>query len=118
MPTAGTRPNGPQAVAPYNYPQGEVDEYDHEWIYRHARVTDNTPTPNAVHTLEVIDGKGGLPIRGQPSKIDIRVSGIVQYHTSFTLRFQRNHGETGPYRAIQPTLDLPPGPGQPHTMAQ
>lgn len=118
MPTAGTRPNGPQAVAPYNYPQGERDSHGFEWVYRRVRVTDNTPTPNAVHTLEVTDGQGGLPIRGQPTSIIVGVSGTIQYHTSFTLRFRRHIGDTGPYEAFQPTLNPPPGPGQPHTMAQ
>ena len=81
-------------------------------------VTDSIPTPNASHTLEVTDGKGGLPIRDQPKKIDLGIAGIVQYHTQYTLPFRRRLGETGPYQACQPTLDPPPGPGQPHTMAQ
>ena len=118
MPTAATSQNGPQAVEQYNYPRGESDGYGWEWVSRRGWVTDDNPTPNAIHTLEVTDGKGGLPISNQPQKIDLRMAGIVQYHTKIMLRFGRRLGGTGPYQASAPTLDPPPGPGQPHTMAQ
>ena len=118
MPTAATSQNGPQAVAPYNYPRGEDDGSGKEWIYRRGWVTDDDPTPGVLHTLEVTDGQGGLPIENQPETIQFRYAGIVQYHTHFWLQFQRRIGHTGPYKGLPPVLELPPGPGQPHTMAQ
>ena len=118
MPTAATSQNGPQGVAPYEYPRGQLGDGPWERIYRSAWVTDNITTPDVVHTLEVTDGKGGLPIIGQPQKIEVRVEGIVQYHTKVTLTFRRRIGQTGPYQELGPTLDPPPGPGQPHTQAQ
>ena len=118
MPTAATSQKGPQAVEPYNYPEGEADDYGFEWVYRSAWITDDTLTPGALHTFEVTDDKGGLPIEDQPTKIDMRMGGINQYHTKVTLRFTRRRGGTGPYQLCSPTLTPPPGPGQPHTEAQ
>ena len=117
MPTAATSHKGPQAVAPYNYPRGDHDGSEYEWIHRYARVIDDNPTPNAHHTLEVTDGKGGLPIPEQPSKICTGIGGIVQYHTKFTLLFKRRLGQTGPYQMSTPMLMPPPGAGHPYTVA-
>ena len=118
MPTAATSQSGPQAVGSYTYPQGQRDNYGYEWIYRRAWVTDDNTTPDMVHTFEVTDGKGGLPIKDQPKKKDYGMPGVVQYHTKFTLPFTRRVGDTGPYQECLPTPDAPPGPGQPHTLAQ
>ena len=118
MPTAAKSQSGPQAVVSYTYPQGQLGDYGYEWVYRSAWVTDNNTTPDIVHTFEVTDGKGGLPIEGQPKKKDYGIPGVAQYHAKFTLPFFRRAGETGPYQEGLPTPDAPPGPGQPPTQAQ
>ena len=118
MSTAGNRPTGPQAVEPYEYPGGENDGFGWEWVERRVRATDDNPTPDATHTFEVTDGEGGLPIRDQPKEIAFGMRGTVSYHASVTVRFGRRVGGTGPYTAIEPRLNPPQGPGQPHTMAQ
>lgn len=118
MPKSATSKDGPQAVESYIYPDGEADGSGWEWVSRRGWVTDDTPTPNATHTWEVTDGKGGLPITDQPKEIPFRMSGIITYHTHVTLMFRRRDGDTGPYSACQIRLDPPSGPVQPHTIAQ
>ena len=118
MPTAATSQNGPQAVGPYNYPQGERDGSEWEMVHRRGKITDDNRARDAVHTLEVSDGKGGLPITGQPTTIELGVRGVVQRGTHFKLSFQRLVGDTGLYDPLPPILAPPEGPGKPHTMAR
>ena len=118
MPTAGTRQNGPQEVPPYTYPQGELDGNGYEWVYRSGWIADDNPVPNSFHTLEITDGNGVLPTEDQPTTVEFPMGGIVQYHTKITLAFRRRVGSAGPYEPLPPTLTPPPGPGQPHTVAQ
>lgn len=118
MPTAATRSDGPQAVAPYNYPHGAHDVFGAEWVYRQARVTDANDTPDAIHALAVSDGGGGLPIEGQPREIEAEVPGIALEKTSVTLAFYRDIGGPGPYVACPASKNPPPRPGQPHTFAK
>ena len=120
MPAAAPWQNGPQPIRPYTYPRGNGDAYGNEWIYRHCWVTDDIRTADAIHTLEVTDGLGGLPIVDQPSRIDLQLDGVVQYRTKVTVTFTRR-GETGPYEVRGPSFDhLVPGPRQTHlpSMAQ
>ena len=118
MPKTATRQDGPQAVKPYVYPQGEANGDGYERVSRQVSVTGDIPDPPANHTVAVTNGEAGLPMEDQPKTIGVQIAGTVQRGTKIALYFRRLVGERCPYQGCGLTIDPPPGPGHPPSVAQ
>ena len=121
MPTSAPKQDRPQPVEKYTYPLGDTIEDGKEVIKRHGIFTTGSPGGGA-HEVEFkqTDGRGVLPIEGQPNTTTVTKRSAFPAGQGVTLWFGREIGSGGgdAYVAYQSKRDVPEEPSRPPTQTQ